>query len=52
MQRIIQRDLSDTIKIWLHNNPIVAILEPRQYGKTTVAGQIIKKINPICLSGS
>ncbi|HEA67450.1 MAG TPA: hypothetical protein ENI07_11595 [Desulfobacterales bacterium] len=28
----------------LQNNPAVAILGPRQCGKTTLAGQIAKKI--------
>jgi len=46
MQGIIQRELSDTIKIRLKNNPVVAILGPRQCGKTTLAGQIVKKIVP------
>jgi hypothetical protein len=46
MQGIIQRNLSDTIKIRLQNNPVVAILGPRQCGKTTVAGQIIKSLTP------
>jgi len=46
MQGIIQRELSDTIKIRLQNNPVVAILGPRQCGKTTLADQIVKKIVP------
>ena len=33
MQGIIQRDLSDTIKMRLQNNPAVAILGPRQCGQ-------------------
>ena len=43
MQEIIKRHLADTVKRRLHNNPAVAILGPRQCGKTTLAGQIVKK---------
>ena len=45
MQEIIDRHLAGTIKRRLKNNPAVAILGPRQCGKTTLAGQIVKKIN-------
>ena len=45
MQEIINRHLADTIKSRLQNNPAVAILGPRQCGKTTLAGQIVKKFN-------
>ncbi len=45
MQEIIDRHLAGTIKRRLQNNPAVAILGPRQCGKTTLAGQIVKKIN-------
>ena len=42
MQVKIDRHLADTIKRRLQNNPAVAILGPRQCGKTTLAGQIVK----------
>jgi len=42
MQALIERYLADTIKRRLQNNPAVAILGPRQCGKTTLAGQIVK----------
>jgi predicted AAA+ superfamily ATPase len=45
MQGIIDRHLTDTITRRLQNNPAVAILGPRQCGKTTLAGQIVKKIS-------
>jgi predicted AAA+ superfamily ATPase len=45
MQGIIDRHLAGTIKRRLQNNPAVAILGPRQCGKTTLAGQIVKKFN-------
>ncbi len=45
MQGIIDRHLAGTIKRRLQNNPAVAILGPRQCGKTTLSGQIVKKIN-------
>ena len=45
MQGIISRQLTGTVKRKLKNNPVVAILGPRQCGKTTLAGQIVKKIN-------
>ena len=45
MQEIIDRHLAGTIKRRLQNNPAVAILGPRQCGKTTLAGQIVKKIS-------
>jgi len=45
MQGIIDRHLTDTINRRLQNNPAVAILGPRQCGKTTLAGQIVKKIS-------
>jgi hypothetical protein len=44
MQEIINRQLAGTVKRRLQNNPAVAILGPRQCGKTTLAGQIVKKI--------
>ena len=43
MQGYISRHLTDTVKKRLQNNPAVAILGPRQCGKTTLAGQIVKK---------
>ncbi len=46
MQGIIDRHLTGTVKRRLQNNPAVAILGPRQCGKTTLAGQIVKKFNP------
>ena len=45
MQELIDRHLAATVKRRLQNNPAVAILGPRQCGKTTLAGQIIKKIS-------
>ena len=45
MQEFIDRHLANTVKRRLQNNPAVAILGPRQCGKTTLAGQIVKKIN-------
>jgi predicted AAA+ superfamily ATPase len=45
MQGIIDRHLTDTINRRLQNNPAGAILGPRQCGKTTLAGQIVKKIS-------
>lgn len=42
MQVKIDRHLADTIKRRLQNNPAVAILGPRQCGKTTLASQIVK----------
>ena len=45
MQRIIDRYLTATVKRRLQNNPAVAILGPRQSGKTTLAGQIVKRFN-------
>jgi len=44
MQGLINRHLTDTVKRRLKNNPVVAILGPRQCGKTTLAGQIVKRI--------
>jgi len=44
MQEIINRHLTGTVKRRLKNNPVVAILGPRQCGKTTLAGQIVKKM--------
>ena len=52
MQGIIDRHLAGTVKRRLQNNPAVAILGPRQCGKTTLAGSNSKKIQPIGLSGS
>jgi hypothetical protein len=46
MQGTIDRHLTGTVKKRLQNNPAVAILGPRQCGKTTLAGQIVKKFNP------
>ncbi len=46
MQGLIPRQLAGTIKRRLQNNPAVAILGPRQCGKTTLAGQIVKKFAP------
>ena len=44
MQEKIDRQLTDTITRRLKNNPAVAILGPRQCGKTTLTGQIARKI--------
>lgn len=46
MQGLIDRYLTETVKRRLQYNPAVAILGPRQCGKTTLAGQIVKKIAP------
>jgi predicted AAA+ superfamily ATPase len=43
MQGYINRQLSETIKSRLHHNPVVAILGPRQCGKTTLSGYIVKE---------
>jgi hypothetical protein len=45
MQELIGRYLDRTINRRLQNNPAVAILGPRQCGKTTLAGQIVKKFS-------
>ncbi len=45
MQELIDRHLAGTVKRRLQNNPAVAVLGPRQCGKTTLAGQIVKKIS-------
>jgi len=44
MQGTVPRQLTATVKRRLQNNPAVAILGPRQCGKTTLAGQIVKKV--------
>ena len=44
MKGLITRHLSETVRRRLKNNPAVAILGPRQCGKTTLAGQITKRI--------
>ena len=44
MQETIDRQLTDTITRRLKNNPVVTILGPRQCGKTTLTGQIVRKI--------
>ena len=44
MQGLIGRYLTETVKTRLQNNPAVAILGPRQCGKTTLAGQIVKNM--------
>ena len=44
MQGLIDRHLTETVKTRLQNNPAVAILGPRQCGKTTLAGQIVKNL--------
>ncbi|MCP4601003.1 MAG: ATP-binding protein [Proteobacteria bacterium] len=45
MQGIIKRQLAANIKRQLEHNPAVAILGPRQCGKTTLAKHIVKKIS-------
>ncbi len=45
MQGIIDRHLTGTVKRRLQNNPAVAILGPRQCGKITLAGKIVKEFN-------
>jgi predicted AAA+ superfamily ATPase len=44
MRGKVQRSLSGEIKKRLSHNPVVAILGPRQCGKTTLAGHIIEAI--------
>ena len=44
MQETIDRQLTNTITRRLKNNPVVTILGPRQCGKTTLTGQIVRKI--------
>jgi hypothetical protein len=44
MRGLIPRNLATEIKSRLQHNPVVAILGPRQCGKTTLAGQIIKPL--------
>lgn len=46
MRRKVQRSLSGEIKKRLSQNPVVAILGPRQCGKTTLAGHIIEAMGP------
>ena len=43
MQGFLNRQLSGTIKSRLQHNPVVAVLGPRQCGKTTLASQIVKE---------
>ena len=45
MREKYKRSLTTTVKNRLQNNPVVAILGPRQCGKTTLAQQIIKEID-------
>jgi hypothetical protein len=44
MRGIVGRYLTGEVKRRLHNNPAVAILGPRQCGKTTLAVEIVKEI--------
>ena len=44
MQGLIDRYLAHNVKRRLQHNPAVAILGPRQCGKTTLASQIIEQI--------
>jgi len=44
MRGIIQRGLAPEIKRRLSHNPVVALLGPRQCGKTTLAGHIIEAV--------
>lgn len=46
MQGTIDRNLSDVIRSRLQHYPAVAILGPRQCGKTTLALQIVEKFSP------
>jgi uncharacterized protein len=45
MQEYITRQLTDQVTTKLKNNPVVAILGPRQCGKTTLARQIVEENN-------
>lgn len=42
MQRYIKRNKSDEIQISLQNNPVTALIGPRQCGKSTLARHILK----------
>jgi uncharacterized protein len=46
MQGKLHRSLTDIVRSKLHNNPAVAILGPRQCGKTTLAIQLMKHLKP------
>lgn len=43
MRGYLKRKLSETIMNRLQHNPVVAILGPRQCGKTTLAGHLVKE---------
>ncbi len=45
MQELLPRHLATVVKIRLRHYPVVAILGPRQCGKTTLAKQIIKPVS-------
>ncbi|MGK5090521.1 ATP-binding protein [Deltaproteobacteria bacterium TL4] len=49
MQRYIQRFLEVSVREALQNNPVVALLGPRQCGKSTLARQILQGIDNIYL---
>ncbi len=44
MQGLLPRNLTEDIKRRLRHNPVLAILGPRQCGKTTLALQIVKPV--------
>jgi uncharacterized protein len=44
MHKLIQREITDTVKTRLKNYPAVALLGARQAGKSTIAGIVIEQI--------
>ena len=44
MHRIIQREITNTVKTRLKNYPAVALLGARQVGKSTIAGMVLEQI--------
>ena len=43
----ISRDIEDGLKGLLKNNPVTALIGPRQCGKSTLAKKIISKIDKV-----
>ena len=41
----INRGLIETVRVRLENNPVVALLGPRQCGKTHLAKELLKSFN-------
>jgi predicted AAA+ superfamily ATPase len=44
MHKIVEREITDTVKARLKNYPAVALLGARQVGKSTLAGIVIEQI--------